>query len=409
MPRHQNKHSMSQQDLLSNTVLNLQESATLKMSKMARELKAQGHDVISLSIGEPDFDTPAFINEAAKQALDDGYTHYTPVPGLLELREAVCTKLKRDNGLTFEPTNIVVSNGAKQTIYNLCQAMINPGDEVIIFTPYWVSYIEIVKLAGGVPVLVAADVDQDYKVTPAQVAAAITDKTKFILYSSPSNPTGSVYTKKELEALAQVIGPHEHVHIVSDEIYEHIVFDGVHESIAQFKSVRDRTIVVNGMSKGFAMTGWRLGYMAAPKFIAAACTKIQGQVTSGATAFGQKAAATALLADPKATQDMMRTFLGRREFVIGQLKEIEGLKLSVPEGAFYIFPDCSNFFGKSYKGQVIKDSNDLAASILNNVHLALVAGAAFGAPNCMRISYAASQEQLADACNRLKEYFESMV
>ncbi len=400
---------MSQQDLLSNTVLNLQESATLKMSKMARELKAQGHDVISLSIGEPDFDTPAFINEAAKQALDDGYTHYTPVPGLLELREAVCTKLKRDNGLTFEPTNIVVSNGAKQTIYNLCQAMINPGDEVIIFTPYWVSYIEIVKLAGGVPVLVAADVDQDYKVTPAQVAAAITDKTKFILYSSPSNPTGSVYTKKELEALAQVIGPHEHVHIVSDEIYEHIVFDGVHESIAQFESVRDRTIVVNGMSKGFAMTGWRLGYMAAPKFIAAACTKIQGQVTSGATAFGQKAAATALLADPKATQDMMRTFLGRREFVIGQLKEIEGLKLSVPEGAFYIFPDCSNFFGKSYKGQVIKDSNDLAASILNNVHLALVAGAAFGAPNCMRISYAASQEQLADACNRLKEYFGSMV
>ncbi len=400
---------MSQQDLLSNTVLNLQESATLKMSKMARELKAQGHDVISLSIGEPDFDTPAFINEAAKQALDEGYTHYTPVPGLLELREAVCTKLKRDNGLTFEPTNIVVSNGAKQTIYNLCQAMINPGDEVIIFTPYWVSYIEIVKLAGGVPVLVAADVDQDYKVTPAQVAAAITDKTKFILYSSPSNPTGSVYTKKELEALAQVIGPHEHVHIVSDEIYEHIVFDGVHESIAQFESVRDRTIVVNGMSKGFAMTGWRLGYMAAPKFIAAACTKIQGQVTSGATAFGQKAAATALLADPKATQDMMRTFLGRREFVIGQLKEIEGLKLSVPEGAFYIFPDCSNFFGKSYKGQVIKDSNDLAASILNNVHLALVAGAAFGAPNCMRISYAASQEQLADACNRLKEYFESMV
>ncbi len=400
---------MSQQDLLSNTVLNLQESATLKMSKMARELKAQGHDVISLSIGEPDFDTPAFINEAAKQALDEGYTHYTPVPGLLELREAVCTKLKRDNGLTFEPTNIVVSNGAKQTIYNLCQAMINPGDEVIIFTPYWVSYIEIVKLAGGVPVLVAADVDQDYKVTPAQVAAAITDKTKFILYSSPSNPTGSVYTKKELEALAQVIGPHEHVHIVSDEIYEHIVFDGVHESIAQFESVRDRTIVVNGMSKGFAMTGWRLGYMAAPKFIAAACTKIQGQVTSGATAFGQKAAATALLADPKATQDMMRTFLGRREFVIGQLKEIEGLKLSVPEGAFYIFPDCSNFFGKSYKGQVIKDSNDLAASILNNVHLALVAGAAFGAPNCMRISYAASQEQLADACNRLKEYFGSMV
>lgn len=400
---------MSHESLLSQTVLNLKESATLKMSQMARELKAKGHDVISLSIGEPDFDTPAFINEAAKQALDDGYTHYTPVPGLLELREAVCTKLKRDNNLSFEPKNIVVSNGAKQTIYNLCQALLNPGDEVIIFTPYWVSYIEIVKLAGGVPVCLFAGVESDYKVDPADVAAAITDKTKFILYSSPSNPTGSVYNKKELEALANVIAPHEHVHVVSDEIYEHIVFDGVHESIAQFENIRPRTIVVNGMSKGFAMTGWRLGYMAAPEVIAKACTKIQGQVTSGASAFGQKAAATALLKDPEVTQDMMRTFLGRREFVLEQLKTIEGLKLSIPDGAFYIFPDCSNFFGKSYKGEVIKDSNDLAASILNNVHLALVAGAAFGAPNCLRISYAASQESLVAACNRLKEYFDDMV
>ena len=400
---------MSHNSLLSQTVLNLKESATLKMSQMARELKAKGHDVISLSIGEPDFDTPAFINDAAKQALDDGYTHYTPVPGLLELRQAVCTKLKRDNNLSFEPKNIVVSNGAKQTIYNLCQALLNPGDEVIIFTPYWVSYIEIVKLAGGIPICLHAGVERDYKVNPADVAAAITDKTKFILYSSPSNPTGSVYTRKELEALANVIAPHEHVYVVSDEIYEHIVFDGVHESIAQFESVRPRTIVVNGMSKGFAMTGWRLGYMAAPEVIAKACTKIQGQVTSGASAFGQKAASIALLADPKVTQEMMRTFLGRREYVLGQLREIEGLKLSIPEGAFYIFPDCSNFFGKSYNGEIINDSNDLAASILNNVHLALVAGAAFGAPNCMRISYAASQEQLVEACKRLKEYFSNMV
>lgn len=400
---------MSHESLLSQTVLNLKESATLKMSQMARELKAKGHDVISLSIGEPDFDTPAFINEAAKKALDDGYTHYTPVPGLLELREAICTKLKRDNNLNFEPKNIVVSNGAKQTIYNLCQALLNPGDEVIIFTPYWVSYIEIVKLAGGVPVCLFAGVENDYKVNPDDVAAAITDKTKFILYSSPSNPTGSVYNKKELEALADVIAPHEHVHVVSDEIYEHIVFDGVHESIAQFENIRPRTIVVNGMSKGFAMTGWRLGYMAAPEVIAKACTKIQGQVTSGASAFGQKAAAVALLKDPKVTQDMMRTFLGRREYVLGQLRTIEGLKLSIPEGAFYIFPDCSNFFGKSYNGEVINDSNDLAASILNNVHLALVAGAAFGAPNCLRISYAASQENLVAACNRLKEYFGNMV
>ena len=296
---------MSHETLLSQTVLNLKESATLKMSQMARELKAKGHDVISLSIGEPDFDTPAFINEAAKQALDDGYTHYTPVPGLLELREAVCTKLKRDNNLDFEPKNIVVSNGAKQTIYNLCQALLNPGDEVIIFTPYWVSYIEIVKLAGGVPICLFAGVESDYKVNPADVAAAITDKTKFILYSSPSNPTGSVYTKKELKAIADVIAPHEHVYVVSDEIYEHIVFDGVHESIAQFENMRPRTIVVNGMSKGFAMTGWRLGYMAAPEVVAKACTKIQGQVTSGASAFGQKAAAVALLKDPKVTQDML--------------------------------------------------------------------------------------------------------
>lgn len=399
---------MSNNNLLSDTVLNLQESATLKMSKLARELKAKGNDVISLSIGEPDFDTPSFIIEAAKEALDQGYTHYTPVPGLLELREAICTKLKRDNNLTFTPTQIVVSNGAKQTIYNLCQALLNKGDEVVIFTPYWVSYIEIVKLAGGIPVTVYGGVEADYKVTPEQVSAAITSKTKFVLFSSPSNPTGSVYTKKELEAIADVIAPHQNVHIVSDEIYEHIVFDGVHESIAQFDSVKDRTIVVNGMSKGFAMTGWRLGYMAGPEFIAKACAKIQGQVTSGASSFGQKAASIALLADPKITQDMMRTFLGRREYVISQLKEIEGLKLSVPEGAFYIFPDCSNFFGKSYEGQLIKDSNDLAESILMNFNLATVAGAAFGAPNCLRLSYAASEEQLKDACQRLKDFFGAL-
>lgn len=393
---------------LSNTVLNLKESATLKMSQMARDLKAKGHDVISLSVGEPDFDTPEFIRDEAKKALDEGYTHYTPVPGLMELREAICTKLKRDNNLDFTPANIVVSNGAKQTIYNLCQALLNPGDEVIIFAPYWVSYIEIVKLAGGVPVILSADVEADYKVKADQLKEALNEKTKFALYSSPSNPTGSVYTKSELSALAEVLSHHEDVLIISDEIYEHIVFDSVHESIAQFESVRDRTIIVNGMSKGFAMTGWRLGYMAAPPAIAKACAKIQGQVTSGATAFGQKAAAHALLQDPKFTQDMMRTFLGRREFMLGQLREIEGIKLSVPEGAFYIFPDVSAFYGKSYEGKVINDSNDLAESILTNAHIALVAGAAFGAPNCMRISYAASQEQLAEACRRLKAYFGAL-
>jgi len=395
--------------MLSNTVLNLKESATLKMSKLARELKGEGHDVISLSIGEPDFDTPEFIRDAAKRALDDGYTHYTPVPGLMELREAICTKLKRDNSLDFTPANIVVSNGAKQTIYNLCQALLNPGDEVIIFAPYWVSYIEIVKLAGGVPVILSAGVEDDYKVQAEELAGAITDKTKFVLYSSPSNPTGSVYTKSELAALAKVLAPNEHVLVISDEIYEHIVFDSVHESIAQFDSVRDRTIIVNGMSKGFAMTGWRLGYMAAPDYIAKACAKIQGQVTSGASAFGQKAAAEALITAPLFTKDMMRTFLGRREYVIGQLREIEGLKLSVPEGAFYIFPDVSAFYGKSYDGHVINDSNDLAEAILNKAHIALVAGSAFGAPNCMRISYAASQETLEDACRRLKEFFGKLI
>jgi len=395
--------------MLSNTVLNLKESATLKMSKLARELKGEGHDVISLSIGEPDFDTPEFIRDAAKRALDDGYTHYTPVPGLMELREAICAKLKRDNSLDFTPANIVVSNGAKQTIYNLCQALLNPGDEVIIFAPYWVSYIEIVKLAGGVPVILSAGVEDDYKVQAEELAGAITDKTKFVLYSSPSNPTGSVYTKSELAALAKVLAPNEHVLVISDEIYEHIVFDSVHESIAQFDSVRDRTIIVNGMSKGFAMTGWRLGYMAAPDYIAKACAKIQGQVTSGASAFGQKAAAEALITAPLFTKDMMRTFLGRREYVIGQLREIEGLKLSVPEGAFYIFPDVSAFYGKSYDGHVINDSNDLAEAILNKAHIALVAGSAFGAPNCMRISYAASQETLEDACRRLKEFFGKLI
>ncbi len=400
---------MSATNILSETVLNLAESATLKMSQMARDLRAQGHDVISLSIGEPDFDTPELVREAAKTALDEGYTHYTPVPGLMDLRKAICTKLKRDNDLDFTPANIVVSNGAKQTIFNICQALINEGDEVIIFTPYWVSYIEIVRMAGGVPVIVTADVTKDYKVDPADVSNAITDRTKFVLFSSPSNPTGSVYTRGELGEIANAIALHDHVYIVSDEIYEHIVFDGVHESIAQFENVRDRTIVVNGMSKGFAMTGWRLGYMAAPEFIAKACTKIQGQVTSGASAFGQKAAATALLEDPIMTKGMMHQFLARREYMIGQLKEIDGMQLSIPEGAFYIFPDVSNFYGKSYEGQAINNSAELAESLLEHAHVAVVAGAAFGAPKCIRISYAASEEQLEKACARLKDYFGKMV
>ena len=399
---------MSNSAILSDYVLNLQESATLKMSQMARDLKAKGKDVISLSIGEPDFDTPSFVNEAAKQALDDGYTHYTPVPGLVEYRQAVVEKLKRDNGLSYDVSNIVVSNGAKQSISNLCQALLNDGDEVVIFTPYWVSYIEIVKLAGGKPVCIAATVDNDYKVSAEQVKNAISDKTKFILFSSPCNPTGSVYTKAELKAIADVVSEHKNILIVSDEIYEYIVFDGEHNSIAQNSNVFDQTIVVNGMSKGYAMTGWRLGYIAAPQFVAKACAKIQGQVTSGATAFGQKAAATALLSEPTAPHAMRDTFLKRRDMMLSELRKIEGLKVNTPQGAFYIFPDCSAFYGKSYNGIKIDNSSDLATAILQEVHVALVAGSAFGAPNCFRISYAASDETLMEACRRLQKFFGGM-
>jgi len=400
---------MSEQQYLSDTVLNLEESATLKMSQMARDLKAQGKDVISLSIGEPDFDTPEFIREAAKKALDDGYTHYTPVPGLMELRKAICNKLKRDNELSYDPSQIVVSNGAKQTIYNICQALINPGDEVIIFAPYWVSYEAIVKLAGGVPVILSAGVESDFKVSASDLAAAITPKTKFVLFSSPSNPTGSLYTQSELKSIADVLADEKHVFVVSDEIYEYIVFSGKHYSIAQNANIYDRTIVVNGMSKGFAMTGWRLGYMAGPKFLAEACNKIQGQVTSGANAFGQKAAAIALEADPKAvTEDMMKTFLKRRDMVLSELEKIEGMKLSIPQGAFYIFPDCSAFFGKTYDSKKINDSDDLAEALLLGANVATVDGAAFGAPNCIRISYAASEEVLMEACRRIQSFFGSL-
>lgn len=399
---------MSTSSVLSDYVLNLQESATLKMSQMARDLKAKGKDVISLSIGEPDFDTPAFVNEAAKQALDDGYTHYTPVPGLVEYRQAIVEKLKRDNGLNYNVSNIVVSNGAKQSISNLCQALINAGDEVIIFTPYWVSYIEIVKLAGGNPICIAATVENDYKVTADQVKIAITDKTKFVLFSSPCNPTGSVYTKAELKAIADVVSEHKDLLIVSDEIYEYIVFDGEHNSIAQNTNVFDQTIVVNGMSKGYAMTGWRLGYIAAPQFVAKACAKIQGQVTSGATAFGQKAAATALLSEPIAPHAMRDTFLKRRDMMLAELRKIKDLKVNTPQGAFYIFPDCSAYYGKSYNGVKIHNSTYLATAILQEVHVALVAGSAFGAPNCFRISYAASDDTLLEACRRLQKFFGGM-
>ena len=388
---------------LSERVQKLAESETLKMARMARELRALGHDVISLSLGEPDFDTPDHIKEAAYQALKDGYTKYTPVAGLPELTKAICEKLKRDNNLDFRPEQIVVSNGAKQTVYNLCQALLDPGDEVVIFAPYWVSYWEIVKMAEGVPVPVYAGVETDFKPTPQQVADAITERTKFVLFSSPCNPTGTVFSREELKAYADAIAPHEHVLIVSDEIYEYINFTHEHVSIGSFPNVKDRTITINGFAKGFSMTGWRLGYMAGPKYVADACSKIQGQVTSGASSFGQKASAVALMSDMAPTDHMREAFRERRDIVLSLLEEIPGIRTNHPEGAFYVFPDVSAYFGKSDGQVTIKNADDFCDYVMSNAYVGLVSGAAFGDPNCFRLSYAASEAQLREAVRRMKD------
>jgi aspartate aminotransferase len=356
-----------------------------------------------LSLGEPDFDTPTHITEAAYQALKDGYTKYTPVSGLPELTKAISEKFKRDNNLEYRPEQIVVSNGAKQTVYNLCQALLNPGDEAILFAPYWVSYLEIVKMAEATPVCVYASVDQDFKPSPAQLEKAITPKTKFVIFSSPCNPTGTVFTRDELQAYADVIAKHDNVLIISDEIYEYINFTHEHVSIGSFPNVKDRTITINGFAKGFAMTGWRLGYMGAPKFIADACSKIQGQVTSGASSFGQKAGAVALMSDLTPTDTMREAFRERRDIVLNMLEEIPGIKTNLPDGAFYIFPDISAFFGKSDGITTIKDADDFCDYIMTNAHVALVSGAAFGDPNCFRLSYAASEALLREAVRRMKD------
>ena len=394
---------------LSDRVLGMTESATLKMSKMARALRAKGKDVISLSLGEPDFDTPDHIKEAAKKALDEGYTKYTPVPGLLELREAISAKLKRENNLDYDPTQIVVSNGAKQSIYNLCQALLNPGDEIIIFTPYWVSYSDIAKLAGGVPIFISGGIEKDFKVTPEQLKAAISPKTKAILFSSPCNPTGSVYTKAELEALAEVITEYKNITILSDEIYEYINFGGKHESIGALDLVKDQTVTINGFSKGYAMTGWRLGYIAGPSWITSACTKIQGQVTSGANAFGQRAAIEAINGDQSPTANMKAAFEKRKYLVISLLENIPGIKINNPQGAFYLFPNVSSYYGKSYEGKVIGDSEAFAEYLLNEALVGVVGGGAFGADNCIRISYAASEEELKEALKRIAEALSKLV
>jgi aspartate aminotransferase len=393
---------------LSDRVLRMKESATLKMAKLGREVKAQGHDVISLSLGEPDFDTPEHIKNAAKAALDRGETKYTPVPGTAELRQAVSDKFKRENDLDYSPAQIVVSTGAKQSLANVALAMLNDGDEVVILAPYWVSYSAIVKVAGGVPVTVGAGIEDDYKVSAEAIETAITDKTKFILFSSPCNPTGSVYTKDELAAISKMLGKYPNVYVVADEIYEHINFTGKHASVGTMPEVKDRTITVNGFSKGFAMTGWRLGYIGAPLEIAKACAKLQGQSTSGANSIAQAAGTHALNTSLKPTEEMREAFEKRRELIIDGLSQIEGLKVNRPQGAFYIFPDVAAFFGKSHGEYTINNSDDLSEYLLMSAHVATVGGSSFGAPTCIRISYAASEEQLTKAVARIKKALEAL-
>ena len=393
-------------NILSNRILNMAESETLAMTAKARELKAQGKDVISLSIGEPDFNTPEIVKEAAKQAIDDNFTHYPPVPGYPDLREAVCQKFKRDNNLDFKPEQIVVSTGAKQSIYQVVQCLVNPGDEVIIPTPYWVSYKEIVRVAEGKCVYVKTLIENDFKVTPEQIEAAITPRTKLIMFSSPSNPTGMLYTKEELKGIAEVVARHENVFIMADEIYEHINFVGKHESIAQFPEVRDRVITINGVAKGFAMTGWRIGFIAAPLEIAKACNKLQGQVTSATCSIAQKATVRAMQMDPNTSEDiinMRNIFRQRRDMVYKLLCDIPGLKVRLPQGAFYFFPDVSSYYDKSFNGNKIENSTDMAFYLLNEANVATVMGSAFGDDTCIRLSYATSEELLREALRRIKD------
>jgi len=388
---------------LSDRINNLSVSQTLAMAAKARELKAQGKDIISLSLGEPDFNTPDFIKEAAIKAIHENYSTYSPVDGYAELKDAICRKFKRDNNLDYKPANIVVSTGAKQSLYNVCQVMLNPGDECILPAPYWVSYSEMVKMAEANPIEVPTSVKSDFKITPEQLEAAITPKTKLIMFSSPCNPSGSVYNVTELTAIAKVLEKYPHIYVVSDEIYEHINFSGTFCSIATIPGMFERTITVNGVAKAFAMTGWRIGYIGAPEFIAKACTKMQGQVTSGANSVAQRATITAVDADPSVLNDMVKAFHSRRDLVVGLLKEIPGVKINVPEGAFYVFPDVSSFFGKTLNGVEIKNADDLSMYLLEHANVATVTGDAFGNPDCIRFSYATSEDILTEAMRRIKE------
>ncbi|OBX25555.1 aspartate aminotransferase [Gelidibacter algens] len=389
-------------NLLSDRILNMSTSATLAMAAKTRELKAEGKDIIGLSLGEPDFNTPDYIKEAAIQAINDNYSAYSPVDGYVELKDAVIKKFKRDNGLTYTPNQIVVSTGAKQSLANLAAVMINAGDEVILPCPYWVSYADLVKLNDGIPVEVPTTIATDFKMTPEQLEAAITPKTKMLWYSSPCNPSGSVYSKEELRALADVLVNYPNIIVVSDEIYEHINFTGKHASMAQFEDMYNRTVTVNGVSKAFAMTGWRIGYIGGPEKIARACNKMQGQITSGANCIAQRAVITALNESPSRVQFMIDEFEVRRDLVLDLLKDLEGFKTNVPEGAFYVFPNISYYFGKTLKGKTINNASDFSLFLLEEALVATVDGGAFGNPDCIRLSYAASQDQIIEAIRRIK-------
>ncbi|MBQ7420636.1 MAG: pyridoxal phosphate-dependent aminotransferase [Prevotella sp.] len=387
---------------LSNRLNRLAPSATLAMSQKSSEMKAQGIDVINMSVGEPDFNTPEHIKDAAKKAIDENWSRYSPVPGYTDLREAIVAKLKRENQLEYGINEVLVSNGAKQSVCNTVMALVNPGDEVIIPTPYWVSYPQMVKLAGGEPIFVSAGFDQEFKMTPEQLEAAITPKTRLLILCSPSNPTGSVYSKEELEGLAEVIKKHEDLFVLADEIYEHINYIGKHESIAQFPGMKERSIIVNGVSKAYAMTGWRIGYIAAPEWIVKGCNKLQGQYTSGPCSVSQKAAEAAYTLDQGCVEDMRKAFERRRNLIVELAKNIPGLDVNVPEGAFYLFPKCSSFYGTTDGKRTINNSTDLAMYLLEVGHVATVGGDAFGDPDCFRMSYATSDENIREALHRIR-------
>lgn len=388
--------------LVSDRINKMMPSATLEMAQKSRELKEQGIDIISLSLGEPDFNTPDYIKEAAIKAVEDNFSKYPPVNGYLSLRQAICHKLERDNHLHYNPEQIVVSTGAKQSLANIFMSTLNPGDEVIVFAPYWVSYYEQIKLAQAEPIIINSSIESDYKINPEDLKAAITDKTKLIIYSSPCNPSGSVYTKEELLAIANIIKLHPNIIIISDEIYELINFDGKHESIAQFDFIKEQVVIVNGVSKGFAMTGWRVGYIAAPEWLAKACTKFQGQITSGTGTISQKAAEEAMNQSPEKVQYMIDAFKNRKELVVQLLNEIEGLQCNNPAGAFYVYPDVSYFLGKNFEGKIMKTTSDLSLFLLDKARVSVVTGEAFGTDTHIRISYAASEEVLTEAINRIK-------